>query len=337
MNKPTISVALCTYNGERFLREQLESIAAQTQLPDEIVVCDDCSSDRTLAIVREFSGRVTFQVFIHENKQPLGTTKNFEKAALHCTGDLIFFCDQDDYWFPQKIERLTAFMEQDPTLEMAFADAILVDEKRQSFDKYQLNMVRLYPRQRQQWRSGQAVDLLLEGNRVAGCTTVVKRSFAQHLMPYPTHIPTLIHDGWLALVAAVLGKIDFTEEVLGEYRQHSNQQIGSLTTKNGPPVTLDQRFNRHREEKLGPLRDKKEFFDQLYHQVQGVVPPQSPALEKFRRKIDHLSSRSTLPTPRLRRLIGIGKEWSKGNYQKYVDQDARWYGSFLTALGDLVE
>src|ERR1019366_197610 len=97
--KNRISVALCTYNGERFLSQQLASIGKQTRLPDELVVCDDSSTDRTVAIVREFAASVSFPVRVFENQRNLGSAANFERAIRLCDGDLIALSDQDDIWY----------------------------------------------------------------------------------------------------------------------------------------------------------------------------------------------------------------------------------------------
>ena len=92
----TVSVALCTYNGERFLQEQLDSIAMQTWTPDEVVVGDDGSSDSTLEILERWKQSVPFSVRIERNERNLGFAKNFESTLSRCTGDVVFLCDQDD-------------------------------------------------------------------------------------------------------------------------------------------------------------------------------------------------------------------------------------------------
>src|SRR5215217_714545 len=100
------SVAMCTYNGARFVAEQLASIAAQTRPPDELVVCDDRSTDATIAYVREFARTAPFPVRIFENEKNVGSTKNFERALELCEGDFIAFGDQDDVWLPEKLRKL---------------------------------------------------------------------------------------------------------------------------------------------------------------------------------------------------------------------------------------
>jgi glycosyltransferase involved in cell wall biosynthesis len=101
---PTISVALAAYNGARYLQEQLDSLAAQRRLPDELVVVDDASSDGTVGILERFRATAPFEVKVHRNTANLGYSANFEVAISRCTGDIIFMSDQDDVWFPEKIE-----------------------------------------------------------------------------------------------------------------------------------------------------------------------------------------------------------------------------------------
>ena len=123
-----ISIALCTYNGEKFLQAQLDSIEQQTLLPDELVVCDDCSSDGTIDILEKFRKRASFPVHIHPNKINLGSTQNFEKTIRLCTGDIIALSDQDDVWRPNKLERLKDALQANPDAGYVFSDAELVDE-----------------------------------------------------------------------------------------------------------------------------------------------------------------------------------------------------------------
>src|SRR5262245_39471269 len=129
--KRKISIALCTYNGTKYLSSQLESYLAQTCPPDEVVVCDDCSQDETVSTLNEFAERAPFPVRIFVNERNLGSTKNFEKAISLCSGDIIFLSDQDDAWASNKIERIVEEFDRDSEVGMVFSNAELVDETMQ--------------------------------------------------------------------------------------------------------------------------------------------------------------------------------------------------------------
>ena len=123
-----ISVALCTYNGQQFLRQQLQSIQQQSRLPDELIVCDDGSSDQTVRIARDFAASASFPVRISENDHNLGFVANFEQAILLCGGDLITLCDQDDIWYPNRLERTEQEFTAHPEVGLVFSDGDLIDE-----------------------------------------------------------------------------------------------------------------------------------------------------------------------------------------------------------------
>jgi hypothetical protein len=120
-----ISIALATYNGAQFIGRQLDSLAQQTLPPAELIVCDDGSSDSTLRIVTDFSRSAPFPVVIVENAKRLGFTANFLQAARMCQGDLIAFCDQDDEWLPQKLQRIVEISGQSDALLFAHADELI--------------------------------------------------------------------------------------------------------------------------------------------------------------------------------------------------------------------
>ena len=113
----TFSVALCSYNGAKFILEQLDSIAAQTRTPDELVICDDGSCDATIAEVANFASRASFPVRVHVNEAVLGPTKNFERAIALSGGDVIALCDQDDVWHSDKLARFEALLRPRPHSE----------------------------------------------------------------------------------------------------------------------------------------------------------------------------------------------------------------------------
>ena len=125
--KLTSSIALITYNGEQFFQRQLESIAQQTRLPDELIICDDCSSDRTVEIAEEFASTVPFKVRIFQNQTNLSFGLNFRKAFFLAENDITFFCDQDDVWLPEKIEKTMDCFEKNAAVGMVLSRDIFVD------------------------------------------------------------------------------------------------------------------------------------------------------------------------------------------------------------------
>src|SRR5438552_15532105 len=129
MSKFQISVALCTYNGARCLTEQLASRATQAKLPDELVVCDDESTDESAEIVRNFARNVRFPVRLEVNERNVGSIKNFEKAIGLCRGEIGALADQDDVWKDQKLSKLCIALQENPRAGYAFSNAELIDER----------------------------------------------------------------------------------------------------------------------------------------------------------------------------------------------------------------
>lgn len=125
----SISIAMCTYNGERYLREQLDSLSRQTCRPLELVICDDGSTDKTLQIIQDFTATAPFPVYLHVNPTNLGYADNFLKAAGLCQGEWVAFSDQDDVWMPEKIERVEQVIKQygDDDLVMVGHTSLLSD------------------------------------------------------------------------------------------------------------------------------------------------------------------------------------------------------------------
>jgi glycosyltransferase involved in cell wall biosynthesis len=221
------SVALCTYNGEKFLPEQLDSIAKQTLLPDELVVCDDRSKDGTLKILEEFGESAPFPVHIHQNEINLGSTRNFEKAISLCQGDIIALCDQDDVWKPHKLERLAEVLQAHPEAGYVFSDAELVDENLRPLGRLLWDSVGFRGQVRELFGKGEQVPCFARQHIVTGATMAFRATVGKMAMPFPTD-GYWIHDGWVALVSSATGHLGISiDESLIAYRQHSSQQIGA--------------------------------------------------------------------------------------------------------------
>lgn len=216
--EPLVSVALATYNGQQYLREQLDSIYNQTYKNLEVVVCDDHSEDDTVKILEEYRQR--FGLIYCVNETRLGFVKNFEKSILRCRGDYIALCDQDDVWEPKKIETLLQYINEKPLI---CSDLILVDKDKNLIDNSLYNHTGL------QFHNNNQFYYMVHSNFVVGCTILFKRELKNIILPFPEGTP--YHDWWIALVASANNCIEFCNKPLVYYRYHGNNysQTGKKT------------------------------------------------------------------------------------------------------------
>ena len=210
----TVSVALATFNGAQFLREQLDSIYAQTHKVFEVVATDDCSTDHTVAILEEYKQSHGLHYSINPNR--LGFLKNFERAISLCAGDFIALSDQDDIWHPSKLEKLLEAIGDYP---LACSDVRIVDgEGRTVADSYRKKLHIPVPPIGEQFYS------LAFINFVTGSTCLFPRSFREKIFPIPPE--AISHDWWMGIQATLAGGIKYVEESLVGHRQHGANAIG---------------------------------------------------------------------------------------------------------------
>ena len=247
-----ISVAMCTYNGARFIREQLESILGQTRVPDEIVICDDGSVDDTLGVAREtlagFSGRVQLVA----NPENLGFAKNFEKAISLCGGDIIFLSDQDDVWQRDKLEKMCAIFAERDDVILAFHDSALVDSQLRPLQP-SFWACMLPPFHPEEFECGDYRHLFMV-NMVQGSACAFRRALFAAAAPLP---PEAYHDEWLALTAIGHGQMLPIRETLMQYRQGNNVIGGMHPSLLGRIYGWLTRFHRKAEVRMGDLRRRE--------------------------------------------------------------------------------
>jgi glycosyltransferase involved in cell wall biosynthesis len=224
MNGPGVSIAMCTCNGEAHVEEQLASIAAQTRLPDELIVCDDASTDGTLGALEAFAGKSPFPVRIHTNAANVGSNRNFEQAIALCAGDIVVLADQDDFWLPEKLSRIVEAFSGSPSAGVVFSDAVLADEHLQPLGVTLWDRVEFTKKRRKQFDAGNAWRVLLEKNMVTGATMAFRKSYADRIVPFP---PSWIHDAWIAFIVSLYADLVYIDEPLIRYRQHPGQQVGA--------------------------------------------------------------------------------------------------------------
>lgn len=211
---PLISVALCTYNGEKFVAEQIESLLAQDYPNLEIILCDDGSSDRTIEIAQEFQSP---KIFIHQNDSNVGLNKNFERAFQLCRGQYIAPCDQDDIWASNK---LTILAENIGQKMLVFCDSELIDEQGSSLGIKFSDLVVIH--------SGDDPRPFMFGNCVSGHASLFRRELLADAIPIPK---VNVFDWWLAYVATCIGGISYVDQCLVKYRQHPGSQMDCVSLK----------------------------------------------------------------------------------------------------------
>ncbi len=222
-----ISVAIGTYNGEKFLNVQLESILQQTIPVHEIIVCDDHSGDDTINILREFEVSYPSLFKIFANEKNLGVVKNFEKAISLCTGDIIFLADQDDLWNNNKVESVLNFFRTNINCYGMFSDAELIDDTSTINNKTLWELL--------QFNEALSIDtnpdifryLLLYRNVVTGACLAVKREALDFILPFPKD-GKMLHDQWIGLKLGEYNRIGMVKQTLLQYRLHSAQETKSI-------------------------------------------------------------------------------------------------------------
>jgi glycosyltransferase involved in cell wall biosynthesis len=252
-----ISVAMCTFNGELFLPQQLASIAKQTRLPDELVVCDDGSTDRTVELIRNFAASATYPVRIFENPKNLGFIANFERAIQLCTGDLIALCDQDDSWYPIRLEHSEQEFAAHPEVGLVFSDADIID------DQDQLTGTRLWQNfgfegERKQRLLAGDYTVLAKNRFVTGATVMFRSRLRENCLPIGSG---WLHDEWIAATVAAVADVMPIASPLIRYRQHASQQVGL-----SPPPGFREKNQRHWSELSRQIGLLEEMCDRLSKQ-----------------------------------------------------------------------
>jgi glycosyltransferase involved in cell wall biosynthesis len=213
-NAPLVSIVIATYNGSRYLREQLDSVINQTWKSLEIIVVDDRSTDDTVAILNEYAAKHAI-IKVYVNEQNLGYVKNFEKGLLLATADYISPCDQDDIWLPNKTELLMRKLADNA---IVYCNSALMTGDGTMTGKNLSETKHL-----------QTYDDPLQytiGNTAAGHAMIITRQTLLNSVPLPTMIP---HDYWLGFVATFNSRLLFVDEPLVKYRQHGGNVFGVKT------------------------------------------------------------------------------------------------------------
>jgi glycosyltransferase involved in cell wall biosynthesis len=305
--KVRVSIAMASYNGARFIGAQLESFGAQTRLPDELVVCDDGSTDGTPELVERFGETAPFAVRVERNPERLGYTGNFERAIGLTTGDLVCLSDQDDSWFPDKIATVVAAFEARPETFATVNDQVIAE------DGLTPSGATVFANTRNLGYSD--VDL------IAGCCTSLRRELLPILLPIPNGIP---YDGWIGRLADLLGVKALIERPLQVYRRHGGNTTSPVVAERAPTTwTMIRRFGlddpragwrsniAQAELYAERIRERRAAVDSL-----AGAGAADRALARLAAEQAWLERRlALLARPRLARLPRIAKLWTSGFYR----------------------
>jgi glycosyltransferase involved in cell wall biosynthesis len=312
MAGPSISVAMCTFNGGRFLRPQLESIAAQDLPPDEMVICDDGSSDGSLDILREFAHLSSFPVRLVINRERLGSTRNFEKVISSCRSEIVVLADQDDVWYRHKLRRMREAFQRSSGIVAAFSDADLIDDDSHLAGSRRLWSSLLFSssEQRKMVRD-RALEVLVKHPVVTGAAMAFRRELFDRMAPIPSNE---IHDRWMSFLLAACGRFDVIDEALMQYRRHTGQQIGP-----GPMNLLESVAVANRRGAQFYFAEIARFrqLSEKIKQQRTSFPYADDAIGWIANKIRHLECRAQLPRRKFARIPQILREIANRNYWLY--------------------
>lgn len=305
MKQVTVSVVMATYNGEKYLQEQLESIIQQSEKPDEIIIVDDASKDRTVAIIEDFTNKFPFDYTIVIHESNLGVAQSFEDGLSKAKCEYVLICDQDDVWHQEKIKLTKEALKNGAVL--AVCNAAVVNKNLEqtgvsmfSYIGLPIKLLDLYT----EIESTDCLRMFLKRNYVTGMCMAGQRKLMLEAAPFPSE---MVYDTWLAWNLAQHGKIVFINEQLVLYRQHDSNVIGTKKNKE----SLREYYSHRKKDKMAILNK--------YNSL-AKVEIQSPTIEKeldqailFHKERYELTSQN-----RFMGLKTLCKHVAKGSYRKYT-------------------
>ncbi len=303
---PLLSVALASFNGERYIAEQLESIAQQYRLPDELVISDDASTDSTTDIVLRFARHAPFPVQLLEHSERLGSTRNFQAAICACNGDIIFLCDQDDVWYPKKIELIEAGFIDNRNAGAVFTDADVVGENLNPSEIRLWEAFKFNSKEQAQINGCDALEVLFKHPVVTGATMAFRSIYRDLILP----LPDMWHDAWIALLIGATSSLVALPTPLIAYRQHNSNQLGIPRRGRNRGKTCAEIY--------GPQVLHYELTQARLLAHEKRFPVSKQKLEKMEELLIFLRNRAALPQSPWQRLPIALNELAAFRYHRYA-------------------
>lgn len=263
---------MATYNGEKYLREQLNSILHQSIQDYEVVISDDCSDDNTITILEEYAEKdKRFRIYV--NDRNLGFKDNFQSAINRCQGEYIALCDQDDIWLPNHLEYLLSLIKNDGSL--ACADAVLIDEdgKETGVTLSYMDGMDFVPEN----SLDIARHILLAGNSFQGASMMMGSKLLKYALPFPSD--THFHDVWLATLACFTGGISYGKTPIIKYRRHSGEVTNGKKRHSAIRTFIGATLVNH------SLTDRLPVVESILDRIDGLTIEQKKTLMLIRKML----------------------------------------------------
>jgi Glycosyl transferase family 2 len=323
MTPNRISIAMAVYNGERFIREQLDSFVRQTRLPDELVVSDDGSTDRTLDLVRTFAATAPFEVRILKHAFGPAMSANFQNAISEARGDIIFTADCDDVWYPQKIELMMKAFSHCPEAGLVVCNAEMVDENLRPLGKTSWQHLRFHSSRRRirKFARGEAFDVRLPA---LGQSMAFRAQTRSVFLPFPQD--DLFRGGgwdyfiaWTVICSGVAGVALIPRPLLA-WRRHKDSATADRSESRLQAVL--ERWQARRKRGLPTL-------PAVVRRLEELSGPEVSNSKIRDEALAHWRWRCGLPSSRWARIPGLAKELASLRYHRF-SQGVR------TAIRDLL-
>lgn len=325
-----VSIAMASYNGENYLREQLNSILKQTRMPDELIISDDNSEDHTLKIIKEFKKKAPFEVIVQANENNIGYTKNFERALSVTTGDLIFLSDQDDVWFENKIEETVKVYEMEKPL-LIICNRLHVDKQLKPLHDNSITRLE---------RLG--LDL---NSYASGCAMAISRTLKEIALPIPD-LEGITYDTWLGRLSLLLESKKLIKKELQYYRCYdsstSSHVLGRKYKISRAQYIVEKllitfkKLDRDKTYYLNQINISLQYRDRIEHMRSFITSENIldlKGLDEIKCVLDEqvgrLKTRCNLRKKSLlRKITQVYKHYKEGLYDNY--------GGLMTAVKDVL-
>lgn len=253
-----VDILLATYNGEKYLKQQLDSILTQTYKNFRLIISDDMSTDSTREILNEYVQKDK-RIVAYTHEKNLGVVANFEFLLTKVENKYYMFCDQDDIWNEDKIEKTLKRLEE-TNADLVFTDLQVVDDELNTIYNSYWELKGL----KDKIEKHNGFEALYLNNYVTGCTILAKIETIKKSLPLPKNSKYVLHDYWIALIVSQNGKIEFLNEPTIKYRQHKNNKVGS----------------KKRSESLKSLKEIRDLFIDVKKQHFSVFIENEEQFEK---------------------------------------------------------